>query len=212
MPSPNTSLAAVLLPRMIQQQRDAMQEAAAMAEHDWKYRILWPLDENRIRGGIRNNAFGANVRIDQKTGAPRDHQGWDLLARVGTPCYAIAMGRVGFTDKAPVGEGYGWQVCMSFKASIFNYTQTTFYAFYGHLSQISVNAGEVVTPDTQIGLTGKTGNAVNLAVKDDHLHFEIRTTPNVGGGLKGRVNPAYLYGFTPFVQAAVRTPEGVKLR
>ena len=206
MSPPNKSLAAVLVPEMTARTIANQQAAVIKAVHDSNNRIMWPLVQNVIRGGVRNHAFGVGVRT--LNGAPRDHQGWDLAAVVGTPCYSVAFGRVEFTRKLSSGD-YGRQLCLSFQASIPGYPQTTFYAFYAHLSHVNaaLEAGVAVTPNTLIGTTGQTGNAEGVT---PHLHFEIRTQPSPGRGMAGRVNPAYLYGFTPLEHPAFRTPEGVK--
>src|SRR5687767_11652090 len=126
-PPPNTSLGKILLPGMMQTHHSNLLAASAEAAHAWNYRILWPLNYNRIRPGVRpvSNTFGAGVRTDEH-GKPVDHQGWDLLADIGTPCYSIARGRVEFTQDAPSGA-YGRQVCIAFQAKIRGYQQTTFY-------------------------------------------------------------------------------------
>ena len=202
----NTSLAPILVPQMTARTIANQQAAISAAVHDSNNRIMWPLARNQIRGGVRNHAFGAGVRT--RDGAPRDHQGWDLSAEVGTACHSVAFGRVEFTHKVSFGD-YGRQLCMSFQASIPGYPQTTFYAFYAHLSHVNaaLEAGVAVTPNTLIGTTGQTGNAEGVT---PHLHFEIRTQPRPGRGMAGRVNPVDLYGFTPLVQPTFRTPEGVR--
>ncbi len=45
------------------------------------------------------------------------------------------------------------------------------YASYGHLSAISVTANQIVTHETQIGLSGDTGNS-----SGPHLHLELRAS------------------------------------
>jgi murein DD-endopeptidase MepM/ murein hydrolase activator NlpD len=52
------------------------------------------------------------------------------------------------------------------------------YSQYGHLSQLSVSAGQSVTAGQQIGLSGSTGNSTG-----PHLHFEIRTGPSYGSDI-----------------------------
>lgn len=46
---------------------------------------------------------------------------------------------------------------------------STLFSHYAHLNKMSVKVGQDVTPDTQIGTCGKTGNA-----KGSHVHWEIR--------------------------------------
>jgi peptidoglycan LD-endopeptidase LytH len=158
-------------------------------------KINWPLMLNKIRGGSVHNAFG-HVRTDAK-GHDRVHQGWDLEAKIGTPVYAVAEGKVVFTANT---GAYGRQVCISFA-----YSGATLYAFYAHLQHVYVHPGEAVTPWTQLGTTGNTGNAKDLKPSEYHLHFEIRTSPQLGKGLTGRMDPAFIYGTVPLKVAIPRT-------
>jgi hypothetical protein len=66
------------------------------------------------------------------------------------------------------------------------------YAFYAHLSEISVNTFDSIkNPNLSIGKTGKTGNAFNT---DAHLHFEIRYTIQKMKGLTGKLDPSIIFG------------------
>jgi murein DD-endopeptidase MepM/ murein hydrolase activator NlpD len=65
----------------------------------------------------------------------------------------------------------------------------TKYAFYGHLSEISVKSGDQIKEGDAIGKTGNTGNAYNMKGEDEHLHFEYRTQEKCGKGLAGRLDP-----------------------
>ncbi|MFE2102242.1 peptidoglycan DD-metalloendopeptidase family protein [Streptomyces sp. NPDC059468] len=95
------------------------------------------------------------------------HTGVDFVVPTGTPLKAVAAGTV---VSAGWGGAYGNQVVIKLNDG--------YYAQYGHLSQLSVTAGQTVTAGQQIGLSGATGN-----VTGPHLHFEIRTTPNYGSDL-----------------------------
>jgi murein DD-endopeptidase MepM/ murein hydrolase activator NlpD len=147
--------------------------------------LAWPLERNHIRQDIRNNAFGM-----VRNGGTRAHQGWDLYAAPGTPCYAIADGKVPFADYR--GD-YGNTVLLEF-----SHRGQTLYAMYCHLSTIAARRGAVVRRGEMIGLTGNTGNAKLMHGEDQHLHFEIRTSMFAGQGLDGRIDPARLYyGIAP---------------
>src|SRR4051812_32183912 len=101
--------------------------------------IDWPLIVNHIRRSSVSNTFGM-VRKNAN-GTPRAHQGWDFEALVGTKTYAISDGTVVFV-KHNQGD-YGTQLCMSFQ-----HNGTTLYAFYAHLHQVFVGAGQTVKMGT----------------------------------------------------------------
>ncbi|WP_330286430.1 M23 family metallopeptidase [Streptomyces sp. NBC_00576] len=92
------------------------------------------------------------------------HTGVDFVVPTGTSLKAVGAGTV---VSAGWGGAYGNQVVIQLADG--------YYAQYGHLSQLSVSAGQTVTEGQQIGLSGATGN-----VTGPHLHFEIRTTPDYG--------------------------------
>ncbi|MFI5793593.1 peptidoglycan DD-metalloendopeptidase family protein [Streptomyces sp. NPDC051677] len=92
------------------------------------------------------------------------HTGVDFVVPTGTSLKAVGAGTV---VSAGWGGAYGNQVVIKLADG--------YYAQYGHLSQLSVSAGQTVTAGQQIGLSGATGN-----VTGPHLHFEIRTTPDYG--------------------------------
>ncbi|NUP20219.1 MAG: peptidoglycan DD-metalloendopeptidase family protein [Streptomyces sp.] len=92
------------------------------------------------------------------------HTGVDFFASTGTPLKAVGAGTV---VSAGWGGAYGNQVVIQLADG--------YYAQYGHLSSLSVSAGQTVTAGQEIGLSGATGN-----VTGPHLHFEIRTTPDYG--------------------------------
>jgi murein DD-endopeptidase MepM/ murein hydrolase activator NlpD len=92
------------------------------------------------------------------------HTGVDFPVPTGTTVKAAAAGRV---VSAGWGGAYGYQVVI--RHSDGRYTQ------YGHLSAISVKAGQGVGAGQRIGRSGSTGNATG-----PHLHFEVRTGPGFG--------------------------------
>ncbi|WP_030912207.1 M23 family metallopeptidase [Streptomyces sp. NRRL F-5126] len=95
------------------------------------------------------------------------HTGTDFLVDSGTPVHAVAAGTV---VTAGWGGSYGNQVVIRHDDG--------HYSQYGHLSSLSVSAGQSVTEGEQIGLSGATGN-----VTGPHLHFEIRTGPDYGSDI-----------------------------
>ncbi len=48
---------------------------------------------------------------------------------------------------------------------------------YAHLDQVFVELGDIVHMDTQVGLTGETGNLIT-SKKASHLHMEVRDSHN----------------------------------
>ncbi|PJE95647.1 peptidase [Streptomyces carminius] len=101
------------------------------------------------------------------------HTGEDFAAASGTPVKAVTSGTV---VSAGWGGAYGNQVVIRHDDGR--------YSQYGHLSSISVSAGQKVSAGYQIGGVGSTGNSTG-----PHLHFEVRTGPGYGSD----INPlAYL--------------------
>lgn len=92
------------------------------------------------------------------------HTGIDFPVSTGTGVKAITSGTV---VTAGWGGAYGNEVVI--KHADGHYSQ------YGHMSSLSVSAGQTVTAGQQVGLSGSTGNATG-----PHLHFEIRTGPAYG--------------------------------
>ncbi|GAA2414596.1 hypothetical protein GCM10010420_50340 [Streptomyces glaucosporus] len=101
------------------------------------------------------------------------HTGEDFAAGTGTPVKAVTNGTV---VSAGWGGAYGNQVVIRHDDGR--------YSQYGHLSSMSVAAGQKVSVGQQIGAVGSTGNSTG-----PHLHFEVRTGPGYGSD----INPlAYL--------------------
>lgn len=155
--------------------------------------IDWPLNSNRIRRGLLNHTFGMVRR--NADGSRRPHQGWDFEAVAGTPCYAVADGKVACVRNA---GAYGLQLVIEFEHDFDgDGDRDTLYAFYAHLSRIDAAPGQVVRKGEQIGLTGNSGNAGSMRGPDQHLHFELRTRPLTGLGLSGRYSPMAIFGHCP---------------
>ncbi|WNI21085.1 peptidoglycan DD-metalloendopeptidase family protein [Streptomyces sp. ITFR-16] len=95
------------------------------------------------------------------------HTGIDFPVATGTSVKAITSGTV---VTAGWGGAYGNEVVI--KHADGHYSQ------YGHMSSLSVSAGQTVTAGQQVGLSGATGNATG-----PHLHFEIRTGPAYGSDI-----------------------------
>jgi murein DD-endopeptidase MepM/ murein hydrolase activator NlpD len=157
-----------------------------------------PLKQMKLRTKDLESAYGASygkVR-NWNTGLHsymKFHQGWDLEAAAGTPCYAVADGEITHTGNHPQ---WGRNIVLQFSKT----GQTgvspmdPLWAFYAHLSHVLVLKSTLVTAGQMIGLTGHTGNASASA---PHLHFEIRNTPNPSPGLDatGRLDPSQILGY-----------------
>ncbi|MFF8731320.1 peptidoglycan DD-metalloendopeptidase family protein [Streptomyces sp. NPDC015171] len=113
---------------------------------------------------VTGATVGTNYHVAGSMWSSGYHTGVDFVVPTGTPLKAVAAGTV---VSAGWGGAYGNQVVIKLNDG--------HYAQYAHLSQLSVSAGQSVSPGRQIGLSGATGN-----VTGPHLHFEIRTTPEYG--------------------------------
>jgi murein DD-endopeptidase MepM/ murein hydrolase activator NlpD len=109
-------------------------------------------------------ALGTSYQASGSHWASGHHTGQDFLVPTGTAVHAVASGKV---VSAGWGGSYGYQVVIRHADG--------HYSQYGHLSQISVKAGQQVNEGQRIARSGSTGNATG-----PHLHFEIRTGPSYG--------------------------------
>jgi murein DD-endopeptidase MepM/ murein hydrolase activator NlpD len=100
--------------------------------------------------GIRHNPFGGEGR--------EFHNGVDIAVEFGTPVSTTADGLIVWA--APFA-GYGNLVVV--------YHSNGITTRYGHLSRITVEAGQRVRRGDQIGHAGSTGRSTG-----PHVHYEIR--------------------------------------
>lgn len=100
--------------------------------------------------GMRRNPFNGEGR--------EVHEGLDIAVDFGTPVTATADGLVIY---AAPHAGYGNLVIV--------YHSNGITTRYGHLSRISVEAGQRVKRSDQIGNAGSTGRSTG-----PHVHYEIR--------------------------------------
>jgi murein DD-endopeptidase MepM/ murein hydrolase activator NlpD len=91
------------------------------------------------------------------------HPGIDFAVPVGTPLLSIGYGLVVYAGPSR-GAPFGGSPPM---IAIVRYGNL--YAIYGHSSQVSVKAGQLVSPGEQVTLSGDYGGP--------HLHFEVRPVP-----------------------------------
>jgi murein DD-endopeptidase MepM/ murein hydrolase activator NlpD len=111
---------------------------------------LWPL-EGRV-----TSSFGE--RQDPINGEGAFHSGIDIAAPYGTPVRAASDGDV---MMAGFGTGYGREITINHGHDV-----TT---VYGHLSAMTVVAGDHVTCGQVIGYVGQSGRSTG-----PHLHYEVR--------------------------------------
>lgn len=111
---------------------------------------------NGLIAGRISSGFG--MRQHPLTGGWRFHAGIDLAAAYGTPVKAPADGTV---RSAGWAGGYGQLVVLRHAGGV----ETR----YGHLSRLTVAAGESVRKGDLVGYVGSTG-----ASTGPHLHFETR--------------------------------------
>ncbi|MEU2250228.1 LysM peptidoglycan-binding domain-containing M23 family metallopeptidase [Streptomyces sp. NPDC019224] len=136
---------------------EAKTEAPAPAAQDNASGYVHPVPGNHTTA---YRASGANW-------SSGSHTGIDFPVATGTSVKAITSGTV---VTAGWGGAYGNQVVI--KHADGHYSQ------YGHMSSLSVSAGQTVTAGQQVGLSGSTGNATG-----PHLHFEVRTGPEYGSDI-----------------------------
>ena len=89
---------------------------------------------------------------------PDFHHGVDLSVPVGSPVTAMKAGDVAFAGEM---SGYGLVVIVQHGPRL--------RTVYGHLSELNVRKGDVVTGGQVIARSGRSGNASGA-----HLHFEIQ--------------------------------------
>ena len=95
------------------------------------------------------------------------HTGIDFAVPEGTPIPSIADGVV---KQAGLRGNYGYAVEVEHDGG--------FSTVYGHLSKVSVSAGDKINAGSEIGLSGSTGRSTG-----PHLHYEVRYNGRV-------INPA----------------------
>jgi murein DD-endopeptidase MepM/ murein hydrolase activator NlpD len=153
--------------------------------------VRFPLEYNQILNRSKYNTFGW-VR-EHKDGSPRFHKGWDLQQPKGTPVFPVSTGTIVGVQYSDKGK-YGKTITLKFE-----HDGRTCYAFYAHLSNVSVTEGfEVKYTNIPIGNVGDTGNAKGIAADKVHLHFEFRNRRLGGEGTEDRIDPVEMLGEPPY--------------
>ncbi|MBG0788099.1 MAG: M23 family metallopeptidase, partial [Anaerolineaceae bacterium] len=104
------------------------------------------------------------------------HHGVEFVNEFGTPILAAQDGEVVFAGSdypdvlGPYAGFYGNVVVIRHPGL---FEGRDLYTLYGHMSEILVETGQLVTVGQQIGAVGMTGIATGT-----HLHFEVRLDEN----------------------------------
>jgi len=128
--------------------------------------LSWPLANIRITQYFGNTTFAQTHAVLYNGNG---HPGIDLAASIGTNVMAAFSGTIlgtGNTDTACPGGSWGKWVVITHPNGL--------STLYGHLSVISVVAGQKVTTGQVIGLSGETGYATG-----PHLHFTVLASQGV---------------------------------
>jgi len=110
-----------------------------------------------------------------------DHRGFDARAQIGASAIAVGTGMVAFSGWS---RGYGETVVITLDDG--------YEVLYAHLSERSVEAGDIIASGQEIGLTGASGLDLSIPGVGPHLHFEVREP---GGetwgapGSRGEIDP-----------------------
>ncbi len=108
-----------------------------------------------VQGEI-TSAFGLRQKPDSE--GEEEHTGMDISVGENTPVYSAGRGKV---IRVEENEFYGKFVMIEHLPSV--------VTLYAHLNSQSVNVGDYVDGETEIGLSGSTGRSTG-----PHLHFEVR--------------------------------------
>lgn len=160
-----------------------------------------PLDEIRLRAADidstlswKSSPIGGSFGHVRSSGH-KPHQGWDLIAKPGTPAYAICDGLVEYSHQETSGDSGMCLVVRLTDPKVIQKRPSGLWAFYAHLSRILVHRKEKISEGQILAFTGITGNARGT---EPHLHFEIRLVPMLGKGLTGRVDPGEVLGYEAY--------------
>lgn len=146
-----------------------------MEQYKWPIEPKYKVAEHD-KYGVRKNHY---VLFKE-----RFHAGFDITADIGTEVYPVLSGKVllaefdGTTTEGfdAFNDGYGNKV------EILNDDGKR--VVYGHLREILVKTGDIVTQDTVIGKTGSSGGS-----RVPHLHLEIRKSNTEDTGKDVTIDP-----------------------
>jgi murein DD-endopeptidase MepM/ murein hydrolase activator NlpD len=123
--------------------------------------VQYPVDHVVITQYFGDTAFAATGAYNGK-----GHNGVDFGVPIGTPIKAALTGTIAGTGNTDAVKG-----CYSFGKWVLIKHGNGLDTMYGHLSKISVTAGQTVSTGDVIGYSGETGYATG-----PHLHFGVYDT------------------------------------
>ena len=158
----------------------------------------WPAPGNYSINHADKPGEGHGEFGTSRGGGVRKHKGVDIEGNVGDRIESFGPGKVIFSGQM---SGYGNTVVIQHDNGL--------QSVYAHLNSRTVEKGDRVTQDTQVGTMGRTGNTPSKG--DTHLHFEIRENSN-GVLLGGTAVDPMKYLKTPdqSKEPAKPTPEPTK--
>jgi murein DD-endopeptidase MepM/ murein hydrolase activator NlpD len=87
------------------------------------------------------------------------HEGYDIVAPIGTPVYAPLSGRI---KAVGFDSGFGRYIILENK-------KKKLMVLFGHLKMVYIREGGFVKKGTRIGSVGMTGRTTG-----PHLHYEVK--------------------------------------
>ncbi|MBP1663668.1 MAG: Peptidase [Bacteroidetes bacterium] len=145
------------LKKQLYVQSKSYDEIVVLAQNKEKMLEAIPAIQPVANKDLTRVASGYGMRMDPIYHSRRFHAGMDFTAPTGTDIYATGNGRV-----ASAGWQQGYGNCVEIDHG-FGYV-----TLYGHMSSISVRAGQAVNRGEVIGLVGNTGKSTG-----PHLHYEV---------------------------------------
>ncbi|WP_329140256.1 transglycosylase family protein [Streptomyces sp. NBC_00670] len=149
------------------QKSGAAKKEAERKSETSTHRSAAPTSGRTVVAPVADTSIGTRYHASGSSWSKGYHTGVDFPVPTGTSVRSVAAGHV---VSAGWGGSYGYQVVVRHNDGR--------YSQYGHLSAISVRAGQSVAAGQRLGRSGSTGNATG-----PHLHFEVRTGPGFGSDI-----------------------------
>jgi hypothetical protein len=155
---------------------------------------IWdPVPNPRINNGNsrKENSNRFKSKRTRPDGSTRFHQGLDILAKLDSPIYSTMAGKIISIDNSVPndtdgGGGLGNTIVIETKDD----NGKSVFMKYAHFNQnskkLNLKEGNSVRAGQQIGISGNTGNIIEVSDEYKHVHIEAATNINFGDS---RVNP-----------------------